>query len=191
MEHLGIQKARILGVSMGGYIAQELAINHPERVKKLVLGSTYARQDETGGHSAAWYRGLGVTEGCPPDELRKVAAGRVLGTVLSLTSNNMLYRIVMAPLAKIFARRRGSQGVAGQYLAIVEHDTLERLGMIKAPTLVLYGSEDRLIKPSSSDVLAKGIPNARLVKIEGGSHTVCIEMRKRFNREVLDFLRDC
>ncbi len=83
-----------------------------------------------------------------------------------------------------------TEGVAAQFQAIVGHDALERLKMIQAPTLVIAGTADRIIKPSSSDVLAKMIPNARLVKIEGGAHSVFIGMSKRFNKEVLDFLRE-
>jgi len=190
MDHLGIKKAHILGVSMGGYIAQELAINYPERVRKLVLGCTYARQDEIGGHSPEYYRGLGLAEGCPADELRKIAVGKVLRTEFPLAFNSRLYKIGVAPFVNIYARLMATQGVAAQFQAIVGHDTLERLTMIQAPTLVITGTRDRIIKPGSSEVLANMIPNARLVKIEGGPHSVFIGMRKRFNKEVLDFLRE-
>jgi pimeloyl-ACP methyl ester carboxylesterase len=190
MDHLGIEKAHILGVSMGGYIAQELAINYPERVRKLVLGSTNAGQDEVGGHSSEYYRGLGLTEGCPADEWRKIAVGKVLRTEFPLAFNGRLYKIGVAPFVNIYARLMATRGVAAQFQAIVGHDTLERLTMIQAPTLVITGTGDRIIKPASSDVLAKMIPNARLVKIEGGPHSVFMGMRKRFNKEVLDFLRE-
>jgi pimeloyl-ACP methyl ester carboxylesterase len=68
------------------------------------------------------------------------------------------------------------------------HSTLGRLHTIKAATLVIAGTEDRIVPSRSSDVLASRIPNARLVKIEGGSHTLLAEKRGRFNREVLNFL---
>ena len=73
--------------------------------------------------------------------------------------------------------------------AVLGHNTLGNLPTIKVPTLVIVGTKDRAIKPSSSEVIAKLIPNAKLVKLEGGSHAFFIEMRGRFNREVLDFLR--
>ena len=190
MDHLGIEKAHILGVSMGGYIAQELAINHPERVRKLVLGCTYACQDETGGHSSEYYKGMGLVEGCPADELGRIPIEKVLRTEFPLAFNSRLYMIGVAPFINIYARLMATEGVAAQFQAIVGHDTLERLTMIQAPTLVITGTGDRIIKPASSDVLAKMIPDARLVKIEGGPHSVFIGMRKRFNREVLDFLRE-
>jgi len=189
MDHLGIEKAHILGVSMGGYIAQELAINHPERVRKLVLGCTYARQDDTGGHSPEYHRGMGLAEGCPAEELRKIPIAKVLRAEFPLAFNGRLYKISAFPFIGIYARLMATQGVAAQFQAIVGHDTLERLQMIQAPTLVITGTRDRIIKPVSSEVLAKMIPNARLVKIEGGPHSVFVGMRKRFNKEVLDFLQ--
>jgi pimeloyl-ACP methyl ester carboxylesterase len=69
------------------------------------------------------------------------------------------------------------------------HSALDRLHTIKAATLVIAGTEDRIVPSISSDVLANRIPDARLVKVEGGSHTLVAEKRGRFNREVLDFLR--
>lgn len=81
-------------------------------------------------------------------------------------------------------------GLAGQKDAVLAHDTADRLRLIKAPTLVITGTEDRLIKPISSEVIANLVPKAKLVKVEGGSHGFSAEMRSEFNREVLDFLRD-
>jgi len=190
MDHLGIKQAHILGVSMGGMIAQEVAINYPERVKKLVLGCTFARQDETGGHSSEYHKGLGVEERCSADELRGVAIRKVLTTVFSLAFNNRPYRMIVTPLSKVYTRLLTAKGVRAQFEAIIDHDTLDRLHNIEAPTLVIMGTQDRLIRPSSSEVIANTIPNARLVKVNGGSHSFFVEMKGRFNREVLAFLRE-
>ena len=189
MDHLGIDKAHILGVSMGGMIAQEVAINYPERVRKLVLGCTFARVDEMGGHTSEYAKALGLQEGSSADELRSLAIVKVLSAVFSIAFNRRLYRMIVVPLSPLYARLLAGEGVAGQFEAILGHDTADRLHMIEAPTLVITGAGDRLIKPSSSEVLANSIPNARLVSFEGGSHAFFVEMRGRFNREVLDFLR--
>jgi pimeloyl-ACP methyl ester carboxylesterase len=74
--------------------------------------------------------------------------------------------------------------------AVLAHDAADRLGMIKASTLVITGTEDRTIKPISSEVIASLVPNAKLVKVLGGGHNFPIEMKGRFNREVLNFLRN-
>jgi pimeloyl-ACP methyl ester carboxylesterase len=64
------------------------------------------------------------------------------------------------------------------------------LPLIKAPTLVIVGTKDRIIKPSSSEVIASKIPNAKLVRVEGGSHAFNMEMSKVFNMDALKFLRE-
>jgi pimeloyl-ACP methyl ester carboxylesterase len=69
------------------------------------------------------------------------------------------------------------------------HNTLDRLRLITAPTLVIVGTKDRVIKPTSSEVIASKIPNAKLVKIEGGSHCFFNENKKEFNVAVLNFLK--
>jgi len=180
-----------MGVSMGGYIAQELAINYPQRVNKLVLGCTYARQDARCGHSAEYHCGLGVPDGCSSAELKKVPVSKVLRAEFPLAFNSRLYGLVTGLLMNFLAGRMATGGVAAQFQAIAGHDTLDRLHLIQAPTLVITGTQDRIIKPASSEVLAKMIPNAKLVKIEGGSHSVFIGKRGKFNQEVLNFLRDC
>jgi len=190
MDYLGIEKAHILGVSMGGMIAQELAINYPERVKKLVLGCTFAREDETGGHTSEYFKGLGVGKDCSDDELRRVSAKRVLTTDFSLAFNNRPYRMILTPLSWVYARLLPTKGIRAQFEAIVDHDTLDRLHKIEAPTLVITGTQDRIIRPSSTEVIANRITNAKLVKVDGGPHALFVAMKGRFNREVLDFLRE-
>ena len=115
----------------------------------------------------------------------------MLVTVFSLAFNNRLYEMSVVPLLKVYARLHATKGVAAQFAAIVDHDTLDRLPMIQAPTLVITGTCDRVIKPGSSEVMARMIPNARPVKVEGGSHSFFMGKRRKFNKEVLDFLRDC
>jgi len=187
MEHLGIEKAHILGVSMGGMIAQELAINYPERINKLVLCCTFAYELE--GHTPEYYKGLGVENGYSRDALRCVSARKIMANDFSLALNDRLMRIIITPLLKVFTWVLPNEGISEQFEAILNHDTLDRLHMIRVPTLVITGTKDKLIKPNSSDVLASKIPGAKLVKVEEGSHAFFIEMRGEFNRVVLDFLR--
>lgn len=190
MDHLGIEKAHILGISMGGKIAQELAISHPERVDKLVLGCAFARRDETSGLSSEASEAAKIYQSSSHDE---VEVRRIADVLVDLTFNKRLYRILAIPQMKIMIRLASSSalnGLAGQLDAVLTHDAADRLGMIKASTLVITGTEDRLIKPISSEVIAKLVPKAKLVKVGGGSHGFCAEMSSRFNKEVLDFLRN-
>ncbi len=190
MDHLGIQKAHVLGVSMGGMIAQELAINYPDRVNKLVLACTFAARDETGGPTAEGAKAKELYSKSPPSMARIM---KYSDTLSHLVFNRRSYRIFVAPMMMLvsrFARSSAAIGFSGQLDAILAHNTIDRLKQIQAPTLVITGTQDRLIKPASSEVLARLIPKAKLVKIEGGSHAFSIEMSSQFNREVLNFLEN-
>jgi len=190
MDYLGIKKAHILGISMGGMIAQLIAIDYPERVNKLILSSTFARMDESSGFSAEFYKLLGLRESYTDDDTRSVPIRKISDALTSLAVNKALYRTILLPLAKILVRLSSETGLMGQWEAILSHNTTEDLPKVIAPTLVIVGTQDREHKRTSSEVIAKLIPNSRLVKVEGGSHWLSMEMSGRFNKEVLDFLRD-
>jgi len=180
MDFLGIEKAHVMGLSMGGMIAQELAIGHPDRVMKLVLACTYATQDETSGSTMEQFR------------LWQLAPDKKVGAMIALAFNSRLYRLTFAFLAAIGGRlmsASGREGIAGQSEACQQHNTIESLPLITAPTLVIVGTADRVIKPASSEVIAGRIPKARLVRVEGGAHYFSLENKNVFNRIVLDFLR--
>ena len=178
MDHLEIEKAHIIGASMGGMIAQEISINYPERVNKLVLACTYAKRGET-------FRDIsdgGKLRGSPSDRMT---------SIIGLAFNKPLYRFVfgfLARLTSIFRRTSDAVGIEGQSMAVMRHDALERLGSINSETLVIVGTKDRLIDPAASEVITGIVPNAKLVKIEGGSHTIMVENKDEFNEEVLKFL---
>ena len=189
MDYLGVDKAHILGASLGGMVAQEMAINYPDRVKKLILACTAAGMGnasgsavENVGHGSA-LREAGITDP------RSVDMGRVMSEVIALSFNKRLTKIFFVPLSKTYLRFREVQAISGQMEAAMAHSTLDRLHQIKAPTLVIVGTGDRLVPSQSSELLANMIPDTRLVKLNGGSHAFFMEMRGRFNREVLDFLR--
>jgi pimeloyl-ACP methyl ester carboxylesterase len=189
MDHLGIKKAHVLGVSMGGMIAQAVAINYPDRVNKLILGCTFAGRSGASGPSAELLKALGYAEDYTEGDARSIPIRKMTDTIASLSFNRKLYRVILLSLMKITTRLKYDTGLPGQMEAILGHNTLNDLPAVKIPTLVITGTEDRVINPGSSEVIAKLIPNARLVKVEGGSHAFFIEMRGRFNKEVLDFLR--
>jgi len=180
MDLLGIERAHILGLSMGGMIAQELAVEYPQRVMKLVLACTYASQDGTSGDSLEQAR---LWQLAPEEQLR---------AMISLAFNNPLYRCVFGLLVRMqsrFMRAAGRVGMEGQSEACRQHNTLERLSLITAPTLIIVGTGDRVIKPVCSEIIAARIPNARLIQVDGGAHYLSLENRRVFNREVLNFLK--
>ena len=181
MDFLKIEKAHILGTSMGGLIAQEIAINYSERIIKLILGSTWACQDNEAN---------GVT----PNMLAAAELPFRQGFKILLDGvfNKWFYRYILVPLIKFQVRGMKEPeitGLLGQFNCTKGYDSLDRLPLIQAPTLVLTGTKDRVVKPESSYTISQKIPDAKLVKIDNGSHAIFIEMSKTYNREVLDFLK--
>lgn len=186
MDQLHIKKAHILGVSMGGMIAQELAITYPERVDKLVLACTFTQRNETSGFSSEIDKAIEDYKRSSHDEM---SIRRLASVFIDLSFNKSFYRIFFLPIMKIAIRFSALNGFVEQLEAVLEYNEVDRIEMIKASTLVITGTNDRVIKPISSEVIAKLIPKAKLVKVEGGSHGFSGEMSGEFNREVLDFLK--
>ncbi|MBN1188128.1 MAG: alpha/beta fold hydrolase [Dehalococcoidales bacterium] len=179
MDHLKITRTHIMGISMGGMIAQEVGINYPQRIQKLVLACTFSCKDQTSGDSADQAKLLGLSA-------QKMAAG-----MARLAVNKPFNQFLLGMLAAIgatFTSTSTRRGLKAQREACNNHNTLARLNLIKAPTLVIVGTHDRIIKPVSSEVIAGKIPGARLVEVKGGSHMLSMEMKDCFNREVLGFL---
>ena len=177
MDHLQIEAAHILGLSMGGMIAQEIAINYPDRVRKLVLGCTFACQNEGNGPTEEYSRQTALD------------SKHIKLTLVSLANNNPIGRVFVVIWMRLLSRS-WSAGFESQGAAIRSHDTSDRLHLIKSPTLVIAGTEDRVIRPSSSEFIASRIPGARLMMVQHGSHSMSAENRREFNRAVLSFLRD-
>ena len=189
MDYLSIGNANILGLSLGGLVAQEIAISYPERVRKLVLGSTYAGRDVKNVHPELMDN-LGIREGSTDIDISIIDFRKLINFMVSASFNKRLFRMVFVPLSKYGLRSVDPEGYLRQMESVTGYDNLDRLQLIKAPTLVITGSEDRIISPDVSDLIASKIPNAVLVKVKGGSHAFFMEMRGRFNKEVLDFLRN-
>ena len=175
MDHLGIEKAHIVAGSMGGMIAQEMAIDHPQRVDKLVLFCTTA-----GGHP--WRDMLfDLIEASDPgwnrsrSDLTGTNLQKFMVAMASRSFNGMFYQVFVMPLVKLQARLGRVKVPVGQLEAMISHNALERLDRIQAPTLVLAGGKDRVMPPHSSEVLASRIKGAKLVVIEGGAHALAAD----------------
>lgn len=176
MDYLKIRKANILGYSMGGLIAQEIAINHPDRLEKLVLCATYSCIDNENGPNSEL------------DKLKDLPKLKYLLGFLKLTTDGRIRPYIRLFQKILTSTKAASIGFEAQSLACQNHNARDRLCHIKAPTLIIVGTNDRLMQPRSSEVLAAGIADAKLVKIPNGSHLMPIERPKDFNREVLQFL---
>jgi 3-oxoadipate enol-lactonase len=196
LDHLGIASAHVVGVSMGGMIAQELALRHARRVRRLVLACTYGRPDaEVGRQLESSLKLFGGTRG-PNGEIQiDLSALDPLTFFQHLLPTVFNAQFIMTELPKLMQVFSGAlqfgfsmDAILAQVAATQSHDTVDRLEQISAPTLVLTGDSDMLIPARNSEVLAERIPGAQLVKIPGGSHGFNFETPDLFNRAVLDFL---
>lgn len=198
LDVLEIERAHICGISMGGMISQEVALKYPKRLRSLILGCTYAKPDhgvlQNQSLSTSNLGGSVDAEGNISLDTSKLDPMMFFQTLLPLTFNQSFIETDLPRVMQLFASSLqygfDLNAVLAQAQAAAKHDTTTRLGQIKTPTLVITGDADLLIPPSNSDVLAREIPSARLVKIPGGSHAFNIETPELFNEAVLAFLAD-
>ena len=190
LDHLSLDRAHILGESLGGIVAQEVAIGYPQRVRKLILANTSVGRGADMQVHPALMKAYGGPEGATEATFdpSKVNVGKAMRAMIALSFNSRIYRLGMMLMATLYVKPSAFKGMAERIQAISAHSTLDRLQLIQSPTLVITGTGDRIVPPAMSDILVSRIPNARLVKVEGGSHALHVEMKRRFNREVLDFL---
>ncbi len=194
---LGIDRAHVVGVSMGGMIAQELVLRHPERVRALVLACTYPEPDadieRTRQFTLQQFGGSIDASGAMHVDLKAINPMMFMQQLLPNVFNQTFIEKELPKLMQIFAGALqygfSMEAILGQVGAVMSHKATDRLHQIKSPTLVITGDADRLVPPAGSEILAREIPNAKLVKIPGGSHGFNFETPDVFNREVLDFLR--
>ena len=196
LDVLGIPRAHVVGVSMGGMIAQELALRHPERVRGLVLACTYPEPDadveRQRQFSVTAFGGSVTGTGEIQIDLSSLDPMRFFHHLLPTVFNQSFIDHEFAKILPLFTGALefgfSMEAILGQVAAVMGHRTTDRLHRIGAPTLVITGDADRLVPPGNSDLLAENIPGAKLVKIHGGSHGFNFETPDVFNREILDFL---
>jgi pimeloyl-ACP methyl ester carboxylesterase len=183
MDALGIDRAHVLGHSMGGFIALHFAVNHPDRLNKLVLVGTSPV--------------AGVALGQPftgptREEWIDDAAERTRETAPSGYAPGFFDthpELMDALVERARSNRITWEGYRRQCRAISEtHDVRDRLGDITAPTLVIHGDVDPSVSIKGGKKLATGIPNAQMLTYEGVGHHPMREAPERFERDVLSFL---
>ena len=183
MEALGIKKAHVLGYSMGGMIAQELALAYPEKIIGLILVATDCGISLRIKAQPEYSRLFTEMIRLGTNEAKTAAAGCLFAKQTFESRPDVIQRY-----AEVSLRFPAPQKtLERQWEAITRHDACDRLQNITAPTLVITGSEDVLIPPENSRVLAERIPDAQARSIDGG-HLFVVEQAQQFNEAVLDFL---
>ncbi len=175
LEALGWDTAHVLGISMGGMVAQELALRHPERIRTLALGCTYC-----GGPGSAL---------APQATLMKLSAGMMSGDRELAIRTGFEVNVSTA-----FAAQEGAYEtframakslpapvpvIMLQMQAIAGHDTSARLPSLTVPTLVIHGDEDRMLPVANGRLIASLVPDARLEVLEGVGHMFWWEQPER------------
>ncbi len=196
LDELDIANPHVVGVSMGGMIAQELALRHPQRVRGLVLACTYPEPDadiELQRETSVTQLGGSLGPGGEISmDLNAFDPLMFFQQLLPAVFNPEFIERELPKLIELFggALEYGFdlEAILAQVHAVMTHNATDRLHEIEAPTLVITGDADRLVPPRNSDILAKHIRDAKLVKIPGGSHGFNFETPEVFNREVLTFL---
>jgi pimeloyl-ACP methyl ester carboxylesterase len=184
LDRLKIDRAHVAGASMGGMIAQEIALRHPSRVRTLQLHCTLARPDA--------YNSFLV------DVLLKVKARGDREEFTKTMVPWVLSRHTMAErpdFVRVFLERSldyphtaGLVGMARQAEAIAQHDTLDRLTSIVAPTLITVGADDILVPPAFSRAIHARMRGSELLEIPDAGHLHFMERPEPFNAACLEFL---
>ena len=186
MDSLDIEKAHVLGVSMGGMIAQELVLNYPEKVDKLVLGCTNCGGSKQVLPSQEVLATLGTS---PEDQTsEKIVENTIplLYTPKFIKESldyieNVRKLLMIAPISPDAFER--------QVKAIMGFNTYRKLKTITKPTLIIHGKEDILIPPGNAEVLGKQIPNSKIVLLDDAAHSFFEPDPEKALSSILEFLK--
>ncbi len=180
LDAAGILNAHIFGVSMGGMIAQEFALQYPARTRSLILGCT-----SPGGHSAVRAErkvsDILMARGMSLEQARKAMLPYIYdaGTPREKIEEDISLRRRWLP---------SLEGYTAQLQGILAWEGYSRIAQIAAPTLVIHGKSDALVPSGNGELIAGLIPGAKLVLIERASHLFLTDQTEAAHREILEFL---
>jgi pimeloyl-ACP methyl ester carboxylesterase len=189
MAETGMASAHVVGASMGGMIAQELTLRHPERVRSLVLLCTSPGGPQSAGYarlkerSSELFEVKDIAASMTPERAREFALE--LFTPAFLANPGPGFMQMAGTTMQYPASLAGAQA---QMRAIVAHDTYDRLPQIRVPTLVMAGEDDPMIEAQNSRILAQRIPGAELRMFPGLRHGFTAERPDEVNAAIVEFL---
>jgi pimeloyl-ACP methyl ester carboxylesterase len=180
LDAAGVETAHVFGVSMGGMIAQEFALQYPKRVRSLILGCTAAGGPHAVQAEPAALQTL-MRQGMTPEESKEAIIPYIYdpATPRERIDEDMAIRMEWYPTP---------QGYMGQLQGIFGWEAYSRITQITAPTLVIHGETDRLVPCANSQLIADRIPGAKLVLISHASHIFETDQPGVAHQAILDFL---
>jgi len=182
LDAAGVENAHVYGVSMGGMIAQEFALQYPQRVRSLILGCTAAGGPTAIRADADATKMLMARGSMTADEAAQAAVPFIYDpeTPRSRVDEDIEVRRPWFPHADAYN---------AQLQGILAWEAYSRVQNISAPTLVIHGETDRLVPPGNGKLIAEKIPGAQLVRLPHASHIFSTDQPAAANRAVLEFLR--
>jgi pimeloyl-ACP methyl ester carboxylesterase len=179
-DKLGIKKPHLMGISMGGMIAQYIGINHPQKVDKVILAITLPKADEqTTSLLKSW---IDMAKDKRDFELVKDTMEKTY-TEKTLKKYRLIY-----PILRLFSRIKDHNRFIIQAEACINHNAYNELGNLDKPVLVIGGDEDRIAGNDSSRLIHQRLPNSKLYVYNGYGHGVYEECKKDFEERMVDFL---
>jgi len=180
LDAAAVARAHVFGVSMGGMIAQEFALQYPARTRSLILGCT-----ATGGPSAVRAENnvidLLMARGMTLEQAREA--------VLPYIYDAATPREKIDEDTRVRARWLPSlESYMAQLQGILAWESYSRIAQITAPTLVIHGKSDALVPPGNGELIAARIPGAKLVLLEHASHLFTTDQPRAAHKEILEFL---
>ncbi len=180
LDAANVQSANVLGISMGGMIAQELALLHPERVRKLVLACTQCGGPRAVRPGLDVYRAF-VRPYASLDQRSKAFVPLLYSPETPVDRIDQDRKTLLANYAPV-------RGSIAQILAILTWRCHRHLPRIASPTLVIHGDRDRLVPVENGRLIAELIPGAKLVELPGAGHIFPTDQPERTVDELLRFL---
>jgi 3-oxoadipate enol-lactonase len=189
LDALGVDSAKVYGVSMGGMIAQELALRHPGKVSRLVLGCT-----SSGGPSAVQPSVETIASLLTAMKLMPTDPDRAFDILLPVVHPPDFLAAhpevkQMALLGASIMPPTPPEVIDRTVDGITKFDSYDRLPEIKCPVLIVHGERDILIKPANADVLKSRIPQAELFMIPNAGHNFFAEDPMGVHQRIIEFLR--
>ncbi len=184
LDHLQVEQAFVLGLSMGGMIAQELTLTAPQRVRALVLGCTHCGGSLHISPSPRVVQTLMNNAGLTQEGIIRKNLPLFFSKAGLQSRREDIESYVHALLQ---APHQPKEAFEAQLKAIHDFDCCGRLDTISVPTLIITGSMDILVPPENSRILAERIPHAERVMIPGAGHALHVECRDTLNGLALDF----